>query len=340
MNAAGAAWTVGPGAVTGSGTGVRPAETIGEDLLPESAPPTVLIVGDCMLDVYLEGAVHRISPEAPVPILRLRTQSQRAGGAANVALNLARLRCPCTLSGLVGTDTAGACLIALLDQPGITQRFVRSPAIDTTQKIRMVSQRQQLLRMDVESEPPRDCVAELNAVAGELSARHRWVLLSDYAKGALSDVQPLLAACRAQGCRVLVDPKRKDLEAYRGAWLLKPNLAELREAVGEWRDEEELCERLAALQARLDIDHVLLTRGEQGMSLYSREGGCLHMPTQAREVYDVSGAGDTVLAALTCFLARGASLEDAVHAANRAAGLVVGKFGTASVTLEELGVPA
>lgn len=275
-----------------------------------------------------------------MPILRLHRQSQRAGGAANVALNLARLRCPCTVSGLVGTDTAGACLVALLDQPGITQRFVRGPAIDTIQKIRMVSQRQQLLRMDVESEPPAASVDELTTLAGELAARHRWILVSDYAKGALRQVRTLIERCQDLPCRVLVDPKRKDLEAYRGAWLIKPNLAELREAVGDWRDDDELCERLAALQRRLDIDHVLLTRGEQGMSLFSRDGTCLHVPTEAREVYDVSGAGDTVLAALTCFLARGASLEDAVRAANRAAGLVVGKFGTASVTLEELGVSA
>lgn len=304
---------------------------------PELASPEVLIVGDCMLDVYLDGAVHRISPEAPVPILRLHSQSQRAGGAANVALNLARLRCPCTVTGLVGTDTAGACLVALLDRPGITQRFVRGPEIDTIQKIRMVSQRQQLLRMDVESEPPAARIDEMTDLACELASRHRWILVSDYAKGALSQVQRLIEHCRGLDCRVLVDPKRRDLEAYRGAWLIKPNLAELREAVGTWRTEEELCSRLEALQQRLDIDHILLTRGEQGMSLFSRGGAFLHMPTEAREVYDVSGAGDTVLATLTCFLARGALLEDAMRAANRAAGLVVGKFGTASVTLEELG---
>jgi rfaE bifunctional protein kinase chain/domain len=166
-----------------------------------SAPPSVLVIGDCMLDVYLEGAVHRISPEAPVPVLQLHRQSQRAGGAANVALNLAQLRCPCTLTGLVGTDTAGACLVSLLDQPGITQNHVRSPAVHTTQKIRMVSQRQQLLRMDVEAEPPPDCVDALATLARELATRHRWVLLSDYGKGALgaaADLQALLAQCRAQ----------------------------------------------------------------------------------------------------------------------------------------------
>jgi rfaE bifunctional protein kinase chain/domain len=307
-----------------------------------SAPPAVLVVGDCMLDVYLDGAVHRISPEAPVPILRLHRQSQRAGGAANVALNLARLRCPCTLAGLVGTDTAGACLVELLDEPGITQHFVRHAQLHTTQKIRLVSQRQQLLRMDVEAEPPPDAVAELADRARGLSARHRWVLLSDYGKGALgtsdAEVQALLQHCRAQGCWVLVDPKRKDLSAYRGAWLLKPNLAELREALGDWASETQLQARLAELQSALDIEHVLLTRGEDGMSLYTRGGGVVHAPTEAREVYDVSGAGDTVLAALTAFLVAGKSLAHAVRLANRAAGMVVGKFGTAVVTPEELGV--
>ncbi|WP_377154313.1 bifunctional heptose 7-phosphate kinase/heptose 1-phosphate adenyltransferase [Roseateles sp. UC29_93] len=309
-------------------------------MIPELARPEVLIVGDCMLDVYLEGAVERISPEAPVPVLRLHRQTQRAGGAANVALNLAQLRCPCTLTGLVGADNAGACLIALLDQPGITQHFVRSPGVDTTQKMRMVSRRQQLLRMDVESAPPADAVDELTRLAGTLAERHRWIVLSDYAKGALRDAGVLIERCRGTSRQVLVDPKRRDLAAYAGAWLIKPNLAELHEVLGDWPDEAQLGDRVASLLARLDIEHLLLTRGDDGMSLYSRGRGGLHIAAHTREVYDVSGAGDTVLAALTCFLARGETLEDAVRAANQAAGLVVGKFGTASVTLDELGVPA
>lgn len=308
--------------------------------MPEPARPAVLIVGDCMLDVYLEGAVERISPEAPVPVLRLHRQTQRAGGAANVALNLSQLRCPCTLTGLVGADNAGACLIALLDQPGITQRFVRSPGVDTTQKMRLVSRRQQLLRMDVESTPPAEAVDELTLLAVTLTERHRWIVLSDYAKGALRDASVLIERCRGTSRQVLVDPKRRDLDAYAGAWLIKPNLAELHEVLGDWPNEAQLDERVASLLARLDIDHLLLTRGDAGMSLYSRGRAGLHIAAQTREVYDVSGAGDTVLAALTCFLARGETLEDAVRAANQAAGLVVGKFGTASVTLDELGVPS
>ncbi|MFO1338476.1 MAG: PfkB family carbohydrate kinase [Burkholderiaceae bacterium] len=305
-----------------------------------AAPPAVFVLGDVMLDVYLDGCVERISPEAPVPVLRLQGHSQRAGGAANVALNLAQLRCPCTLSGLVGTDTAGACLVELLDQPGIAQRLMRSPALHTTQKIRMVSQRHQLLRMDIECAPPPDCVQALDRLARELAAQHAWVLLSDYGKGAVGDVRGLVDLCRNHHARVLVDPKRQDLSGYAGAWLIKPNLAELKQAVGAWSSEAQLCHRLASLQSQLDIEHVLLTRGEDGMSLYSRSGRCLHVPTEAREVYDVSGAGDTALAALTCGLVRGDPIEDAVRLANRAAGLVVGKFGTAAVTPEELAAPA
>ncbi|REG19492.1 bifunctional heptose 7-phosphate kinase/heptose 1-phosphate adenyltransferase [Roseateles depolymerans] len=307
---------------------------------PGSRAPSVLIAGDCMLDVYLEGAVHRISPEAPVPVLHLRQQSHRAGGAANVALNLSTLDCPCTVTGVVGDDSAGEQLAALLDRPGIHQHLIRSDEVNTTQKIRLVSQRQQLLRMDVEDPLPEACVQSFNALARDLAHRHRWVLVSDYGKGALRDVQALIGAWRHQPCRVLVDPKRPDLQAYRGAWLLKPNLSEMRAAVGHWTDEKDLCERVAGLQRSLEIDHILLTRGEAGMTLFSREGLSLHVPALAREVYDVSGAGDTVLAALTCFLVRGETLEDAVRAANRAAGLVVQKFGTASVTLEEMGMAA
>lgn len=300
--------------------------------------PEVLVVGDCMLDVYLEGEVHRISPEAPVPVLRMQRRSPRAGGASNVALNLASLGCPCTLASLVGADAAGQCLEQLLAHPQIERHWVRCPLLPTTQKIRMVSQRQQLLRIDIEEAAPAPAVEALMSLVRDLLPTHRTLLLSDYGKGALSDSAALLADARRAGCRTLVDPKNPDLGAYRGAWLLKPNLAELRAAVGDWADEAQLCRKLQTLQAALDLEHLLVTRGPQGMSLYSRGGPCLHVPAQAREVYDVSGAGDTVLAALAFFLSRGDSLEDAVRAANRAAGIVVGKFGTATLTLAELGV--
>ncbi|MEO3714181.1 bifunctional heptose 7-phosphate kinase/heptose 1-phosphate adenyltransferase [Roseateles flavus] len=301
-------------------------------------PPEVLIVGDCMLDVYLEGAVQRISPEAPVPVLRMQRHDPRAGGASNVALNLASLGCPCRLAGSVGEDAAGLCLERLLDHPHIERHWVRSHLFPTTQKIRMVSQRQQLLRMDIEQPLPAEVAEALMSLVRPLLPQVRYLLLSDYGKGTLSESAQLLMDARQAGCRTLVDPKNPDLAAYRGAWLLKPNLAELQAALGNWTDEADLEGKLQALMARLDLQHLLVTRGAGGMTLYSRGGATLHVPAEAREVYDVSGAGDTALAALTCFLVRGASLEQAVRAANRAAGIVVGKFGTARLSLAEMGI--
>lgn len=300
--------------------------------------PEVLVVGDCMLDVYLEGAVQRISPEAPVPVLRMQRRSPRAGGASNVALNLASLGCPCSLAGSVGEDAAGLCLERLLDQPNIERHWVRSHLFPTTQKIRMVSQRQQLLRMDIEQPLPAEVAEALMSLVRPLLPQYRYLLLSDYGKGSLSESAQLLADARQAGCRTLVDPKNPELEAYRGAWLLKPNLAELQAALGDWADEAELLRKLQSLMARLELEHLLVTRGAEGMTLYSRGGHSLHVPAEAREVYDVSGAGDTALAALTCFLVRGRTLEQAVRAANRAAGIVVGKFGTARLSLAEMGL--
>jgi rfaE bifunctional protein kinase chain/domain len=298
----------------------------------------VLLAGDCMLDLYLEGAVERISPEAPVPVLRLQKESRRAGGVANVALNLAALECPCTLATLMGDDGAAASLEALLAKPGLRLHALRAAGFSTTQKIRMVSQRQQLLRMDIETAPADASVHAFTALVRDLMPSHRWLLLSDYAKGALRHSQSLVQHAHGEGLKVLVDPKGRDFSPYAGAWLLKPNRQEAAAVVGEWRDEQDFCTRMQRLRESLGIEHVLVTRGEAGMSLFSGGGRCLHVPTEAREVYDVSGAGDTVLAALACFLARGDTLEDAVRAANRAAGVVVGKFGTATVSLAELGL--
>ncbi len=299
--------------------------------------PEVLVVGDCMLDVYLEGAVQRISPEAPVPVLRMQRRLPRAGGASNVALNLASLGCRCSLAGAVGEDAAGLCLEQLLCHPNIDRHWVRSCLFPTTQKIRMVSQRQQLLRMDIEQVLPAEVAEALMSLVRRLLPQHRYLLLSDYGKGSLRECAQLLADARRAGCRTLVDPKNPDLRAYRGAWLLKPNRVELQAALGEWDNEEDLRRRLDTLLATLELEHLLLTRGAEGMTLYSRGGRCLHVPADAREVHDVSGAGDTALAALTCFLVRGHSPEQAVRAANRAAGIVVGKFGTAHLSPAETG---
>ena len=299
----------------------------------------VLVVGDSMLDRYWDGAVERISPEAPVPVLRMGREWQRAGGAANVAMNLAALGCPATLATLIGDDEAGAQLATLLRQAGVELVAVPS-GVPTTQKIRAVCRRQQLLRVDIEQAAPGEAARALADRAIDLIGGHRWLLLSDYAKGALVDPAGLIRRAAAQGCRVLVDPKGEDFGRYRGAWLLKPNQAEAERVAGVARDEADFDARMAALREAHAIEHLLVTRGERGMVLYSGDREPLRAAVQAREVYDVSGAGDTVLAALAASLARGANLERAVAVANRAAAAVVGKFGTATVSADEIGAVA
>lgn len=300
----------------------------------------VLVIGDCMLDRYWEGAVERISPEAPVPVLQVQRETQRAGGAANVALNLVALGSEVRLLSLVGEDEAGAQLSALMDRAGIVFEPVRDSGLQTTQKIRSVCRRQQLLRIDFEAPPPTPSVRALTERAIALLPQHDWVLLSDYAKGSLAHCADLIAAARHHGCRVLVDPKGLDFKRYRGAWLLKPNAAELRAVMGAWQDEAQLLHKAHELRGRLQLEHLLVTLGERGMTLCSQGQPCLRLPAQVREVYDVSGAGDTVLATLAHTLSRGFPLETAMRWANRAAGIVVGKFGTASVSAEELGLDA
>lgn len=301
----------------------------------------MLVAGDSMLDRYWDGAVDRISPEAPVPVLRLGHEWQRAGGAANVAANLSALGCATTLVTLLGDDAAGASLAALVAEAGVTLVAVTS-AHPTTQKIRAVCRRQQLLRVDIEeAATPADARALADRVAA-LAAGERWLLLSDYAKGALADSAGLVRRAVAAGCRVLVDPKGEDFARYRGAWLVKPNQAEAERVVGRAASEAEFDVRMDALRHAIDAEHLLVTRGERGMVLYSAARAPWKVSGHAREVYDVSGAGDTAFAALAAALAAGDTLHDAVAAANRAAGLVVGKFGTATVSRAELaaGLPA
>jgi rfaE bifunctional protein kinase chain/domain len=303
----------------------------------------VLVVGDSMLDRYWEGAVERISPEAPVPVLRMGREWQRAGGAANVAMNLAALECPVTLATLLGEDEAGALLARLLQQAGVTLAAVRSAEQATTQKIRAVCRHQQLLRVDFEQPPPPAPVQALADLVGDLLPAHRWVLLSDYGKGALGDCAALIRRTASRGCRTLVDPKGDDFTRYRGAWLLKPNEAEACRAAGiavsamaTAADRAAFDARMAALRESLQVEHLLVTLGEQGMALYTAARAPLRVRGVAREVYDVSGAGDTVLASLAVALAAGSTLDEAISQANRAAGIVVGKFGTATVSRREL----
>ena len=304
---------------------------------PGTTGARVLVVGDVMLDRYWIGDVSRISPEAPVPVVLVSGEERRLGGAANVAWNCAALGARTRLLSVVGADEEGGMLEDLLRKEGIEPRLHRDRSIQTTQKLRVIArqQRQQLLRVDFEVAPSREVLdsklAEFKASLKDCDV----VILSDYGKGGLTHVAKMIAMARRTGKAVLVDPKGDDYSRYGGATIMTPNQKELREIVGTWKDERDLERRAQALRRRLKLQALLLTRGESGMTLF-RDGTRMNFKTRAREVYDVSGAGDTVIAALGVMLAAGASLTDAVRTANRAAGIVVGKFGTAVATRKEL----
>jgi rfaE bifunctional protein kinase chain/domain len=292
-------------------------------------------VGDVMLDRYWFGEVSRISPEAPVPVVRIGKMEERPGGAANVARNAAALGAQATLLAVVGDDEPAASLARLLHREGVTAHLTRDPSLQTTVKLRVIGRQQQLLRIDFEDLPAADALeAKLARFEAELEAADV-VILSDYAKGALTHVERMIEAARAAGKPVLVDPKGDDYERYRHATVLTPNRGEFREVAGRWKSEEDMAARAQRLRKSLDLSALLITRSEEGMTLF-RENEVLHVPTVAREVYDVSGAGDTVIATLGVMLAAGLDLADAVRWANKAAGIVVGKLGTAVVHPEEL----
>ena len=295
----------------------------------------LLVVGDVMLDRYWFGDVSRISPEAPVPIVRIEKREERLGGAANVARNAAALGAKTSLLGVVGDDEAGSQVERLLEGSGIHSYLQRDAAISTIIKLRVIGRQQQMLRIDFEDAPSdtvlRDKLAQFNA----LLPNYDVVVLSDYAKGSLVNVAAMIKTARAAGKIVMVDPKGDDFSRYTGASVLTPNKSELRRVIGNWSTEEQLTERAQQMRAQLGLEALLLTRSEEGMSLYTADE-VLHMPTDAREVFDVSGAGDTVIATMAAMLGAGMSLGDAVRTANRAGGIVVGKLGTATVTREEL----
>ncbi len=295
----------------------------------------VLVVGDVMLDRYWFGDVARISPEAPVPIVRVTGSDERLGGAANVALNLAVLGVRASLIGIVGDDEPGRRIEALARESGIACRLATDAALPTTIKLRVIGRQQQLLRIDFEQAPGAPALASKLDAMRRLLPECQVVVLSDYGKGSLAQIETMVSEAVAAGKLVIVDPKGDDYSRYRGVTMLTPNRAELREVVGGWRDEADLRERAQKLRAGLGIRYLLLTRSEEGMTLYSDEGE-FHVPAQAREVYDVSGAGDTVVAVLAAMLAAGRSAREAVGLANRAGGIVVGKLGTATVTPDEL----
>jgi len=295
----------------------------------------VLVVGDVMLDRYWFGDVDRISPEAPVPVVKISRSEERPGGAANVARNAAALGASVTLLSVTGGDEAGATLERLLAAEHVRTSFHRDPALPTTVKLRVLARQQQLLRIDFETTPSHEVLATSLADYDRLLPDCDVVILSDYGKGGLTHITTMIARARAAGKRVLVDPKGEDWARYRGATIITPNRSEFRQVAGRWRDEAELTEKAQALRGELDLEALLVTRSEDGMSLYTA-GGAEHIPAQAREVFDVSGAGDTVIATLGVLMGAGADLGAAVRIANAAASVVVGKLGTAVVTPDEL----
>lgn len=295
----------------------------------------VLVVGDVMLDRYWYGAVDRISPEAPVPVVRITREEERNGGAANVAYNLVTLGAQASLLTVVGDDEASRKLEALVADTGIQTYFGRDAQLKTTVKLRVIGRQQQLLRLDFENTPKSEILASQTATFTELLPSHHAVLFSDYGKGGLAHVSDMIARARAAKKPILIDPKGTDYSRYHGADVITPNRAELQQVIGAWHDETDLQTKVENLRQSLDLKAVLLTRSEEGMTLFDAQGQ-LHVSAQAREVFDVTGAGDTVIATMAALVAAGISLRHALPLANRAGGLVVGKFGTATVSYEEL----
>ena len=305
--------------------------------LPDYDKAQVLVVGDVMLDRYWHGPTARISPEAPVPVVKVEQIEERPGGAANVALNVSALGGKVNLIGLVGIDEAANILVKTLKSVHVTTDFVSVPNFPTITKLRVLSRHQQLLRLDFEEGfGGIDSTEILEKMHSSLTRQQSVVILSDYNKGSLNDVQKMIQLAKKFNALVLVDPKGSEFEKYRGATLLTPNLTEFEAVVGKCHSDNELVEHGLALIKEFDLEALLVTRSEHGMTLLREGQEPLHLPTQAQEVYDVTGAGDTVISVLASSLAAGSSFEQACALANAAAGVVVGKIGTSTVNTIEL----
>ena len=309
--------------------------TLAVPSLAELAQRRVLVVGDVMLDRYWHGAVDRISPEAPVPVVRVERVEERLGGAANVALNVKSLGARVTLLTVVGEDQAAQSLRGLLEAHGIEAVLRTDRQFSTILKLRVIGRAQQLIRIDFENDPGHEVLAQMVDSFAEKVADHDVVLFSDYGKGGLAHIPRMIELARAAGKPVFIDPKGRDYGRYAGASVITPNRAELAQVVGNWRDEDDLTQRVTALRESIGVESVLLTRSEEGMTLFN-DAGIAHEHSKAREVFDVTGAGDTVIAALAALTAAGLPLDAAMRLANKAAGIVVGKFGTATASYEEL----
>ncbi len=295
----------------------------------------LLVVGDVMLDRYWFGDTGRISPEAPVPVVQVEKIDERLGGAANVARNASALGAQTTILGVVGEDEAGKRIEQLLFESGVQSQLQTDGNVPTTVKLRVIARQQQLIRLDFEEAPSQISLDAKLKRFKSLLPNTDIVILSDYGKGALEQVSAMIELANASKKLVLVDPKGDAYDKYKGATVLTPNRSELRQVVGQWSSEDDLTLRAQSLRKNLGLGALLLTRSEEGMTLFT-DKGTEHVRAQAREVFDVSGAGDTVIAALAVAMGAGWSLERAMALANRAGGIVVGKLGTATVSVEEL----
>ena len=311
------------------------AHQAGPELRARLLTARVLVVGDAMLDRYLFGEVERISPEAPVPVVRVTREEHRLGGAANVALNVKALGPGVTLITVVGDDEPARRLESLLKTQAVEVILGRDQKLFTCVKLRVIGRAQQLVRVDFENQPDHEVLADMLSDFARVVPQYDAVLFSDYGKGGLTHIPRMIELARDAGKPVLVDPKGDDYGRYAGATVITPNRAELAQVIGAWKTEAQLEEQVQRLRQSNRFDGVLLTRSEEGMSLFDGAGH-LQVPAQAREVFDVTGAGDTVIATLAAMLACGMSLREAMPVANRAGGIVVGKFGTATVSYEEL----
>jgi rfaE bifunctional protein kinase chain/domain len=296
----------------------------------------ILVVGDVMVDRYWYGEVARISPEAPVPVVHINREECRLGGAANVALNVKALGAQTTLISIIGRDKAGQELREMLQKNGVKAELGEDPSMETIVKLRVIGRMQQMLRVDFEKEPVKEILAGMFENYTRLLPLHDVVLFSDYGKGGLANVAAMIEYARKAGKVVLVDPKGVDYSRYSGASVITPNRSELELVVGAWNGEDDLAQRAQVMLDRFDFEALLLTRSEEGMTLFQQGARAVHASAEAREVADVTGAGDTVIAIIAILMACRVDLGRAVNVANRAGGLAVGKFGTAVLTYDEL----
>ncbi len=308
--------------------------------IPEFKNVSVLVAGDLMLDRYWFGSTGRISPEAPVPIVRIEDTIEKPGGAGNVAMNIVSLGAGCDVVGITGKDAKADILAKCLEENNIGCGIYSMPGMDTITKLRVISRHQQLIRLDFEKSIPGSASGELEQKFVANLGKSDVVVLSDYAKGTLSEVSALIKLAKQAGKPVLVDPKGNCFEKYSGATVLTPNFSEFETVVGTCASEQEFEHKAAQLRKDLALDALLITRSEKGMSLFQAKGDPVHLPAETKEVFDVTGAGDTVIALLASSIGAGLSVSQAARIANIGAGLVVGRLGAASVTASELRIAA